>query len=233
MFDIRYFDTVDSTMDIVRDLASQGIAEGLVVQGGEQTGGRGRRGNTWTSPKGNLYQSILLRPSVARMRWGELSFVIAVALADTVLQCGVDDEDIALKWPNDVLVKGEKLAGILIEAGDDFVIVGTGVNIQLAPEDKARLSDYTDLSIDQCRDIFLGCIKHYYSMWQETGFAPIREKWMGKAYRLHEMIQARTPQSVHEGVFEGLDENGTLLLRLKNGEVQKVTSGEIINVFGN
>ena len=227
MFDIQYYDTVESTMDIARD----NLRHGLVIQAGEQTGGRGRRGNIWTSPHGNLYQSIILKPIIDHKDWGQLSFVIAIALGQTCLQ--MECTAVQLKWPNDVLVNGQKLAGILIEVQGEFVIIGTGVNIEHAPDGRAKIHDCADISVHDFRDAFLTNIDFYYHLWIKEGFNPIRDAWMALAYRLNEKIVARLHNKEYEGIFEDLDENGILLLRQKDGSVMQIHSGEILNVSGN
>jgi BirA family biotin operon repressor/biotin-[acetyl-CoA-carboxylase] ligase len=220
MFTIHYYDTVTSTMDIARE----NLSHGTVIQGGEQTGGRGRRGNAWASPKGNLYQSIVLKPDMPVDTWGQLSFVIAVALGE----CLQGKTYYHLKWPNDVLINDQKLAGVLIEVQGDHVIIGTGVNIQHAPEDRAKVTDFHDISVNDFRDQFLSNIQHYYDQWQLKGFEPIRTTWITHAYKLGEIIQARLPNVIYEGVFEGLDENGVLLLRESDGSIRHINSGEIL-----
>lgn len=211
-------------MDVARD----DLIHGRVVQAGEQTGGRGRRGNQWLSPKGNLYQSIILKPQCDKSLWGQLSFVIAVSLARACREVGIAGDDINLKWPNDVLIHGQKLAGILIEACDDYVIIGTGVNIQICPDDRAKITDFLDISVNDFRDVFLKYIEYYYNQWEEVGFENIRTEWMSRAYKLNEPIQARLPNVIYNGVFEGLNEIGTLLLREKDGYLRHINSGEII-----
>jgi len=220
MFDIQYFDIVDSTMDVARE----NLIHGRVVQAGEQAGGRGRRGNAWASPKGNLYQSIVLKPGTPRETWGQLSFIIAVALG----KCIEDKINYHLKWPNDILINDQKLAGILLEVHDDFVVIGTGVNITHAPDDRAKVSDFWDVSVNDFRDVFLSEIEKYFMMWEEEGFAPIRELWMQHAYKLGENIQARLPNAIYDGVFEGLDDQGILLLRQNDGSLKQINSGEIL-----
>lgn len=217
-------------MDIARDNADNGAAEGYVAQGGTQTGGRGRRGNQWESPIGNLYQSFILRPTRPRHEWGQLSFVIAVALNNALQECGVDKSHINLKWPNDVMLDGQKCAGILIEAADDYLIVGTGVNIAVAPEERRKLADYGIIDRDGFRDIFLKNIGKTYDIWQSQGFAPIRAAWLAYAYRLGQDIQARLNDAIYEGVFQDIDDNGTLLLTEKGGTTRKINAGEILYV---
>jgi BirA family biotin operon repressor/biotin-[acetyl-CoA-carboxylase] ligase len=242
MFTIHYFETVDSTMDIARS----NLRHGHVIQAGAQTGGRGRRGNQWASPTGNLYQSIILKPSRPIAQWGQLSFVIAVALSQSLLSFlrkqehqnaksdprfrRDDNKKINLKWPNDVLIGDKKLAGILIEIANDHVIIGTGVNIKHAPSDRAKISDFSDISVNDFRDVFLEHIETYFNIWQVDGFAPIRALWMARAYKRGETIQARLPNIIYEGIFEDLNDQGILLLREKSGTVREINSGEIIAV---
>ena len=222
MFTIQYYGTVESTMDIARE----NLFHGAVIQGGKQTGGRGRRGNTWSSPKGNLYQSIVLKPQSPRERWGQLSFVIAVALGQACENVGIDYYH--LKWPNDVLINDKKLAGILIEVQGNHVIIGTGVNIEYAPNDRAKIHDFSDILMNDFRDEFLKQIAIYFKIWEAQGFAPIRTQWMKRAYKIGETIQARLPNVIYEGVFEDLDNTGILLLREKDGTLRKIDSGEIL-----
>jgi len=214
------------------DLAREDLTHGRVIQAAEQTSGRGRRGNQWSSPKGNLYQSIVLKPKADCHYWGQLSFVIAVALMKALgtvtIDCPQGTLKLNLKWPNDVLVNDKKLAGILIEAHGDHVIIGTGVNVEMCPDDRAKLHDFCLINVNDFRDIFLDQIKKDVTMWEYEGFAPIRAEWLRHAYRLGEDIQARLPQEVYNGVFEGLNENGVLLLRQKDGSLREIHSGEII-----
>lgn len=232
IFDIRYFETVESTMDIARAAAEQNPVEGLVIQGGEQTGGRGRRGNQWLSPHGNLYQSIVLCPEKDKKEWGQLSFVIAVALANSLLKYGVQKDHIKLKWPNDLLIDGMKAAGILIEAADNFVIIGTGININYAPDDRSKLCDYGINDINVFRDVFLNEIDKTYLVWLSDGFEPVRDQWMDYAYRLGQEIQANLKKQSITGIFHNIDNDGTLLLTDKSGTTRKISSGEIIYVSG-
>ena len=228
-FDIRFYDSVASTMDVARQALLENADEGTVIQAGEQKSGRGRRGHEWSSPKGNLYQSLILKPIVERACWGEMAFIIAVALADAVRPLLRNDQKLNLKWPNDVLIRNQKLAGILIEAGDDFVIVGTGVNIAHAPDGRSKLNDFTDIDVNTFRDILLSHIAFNYTEWQNEGFETIRIKWLASAYRKNDRIQVSLKNRVLEGIFENIDKSGALILRSDNGEKHNITSAEIIN----
>jgi BirA family biotin operon repressor/biotin-[acetyl-CoA-carboxylase] ligase len=126
-FRLLWRESVGSTNDELRKLAEQGMAEGLVLVADEQTAGRGRRGATWISPKAeNLAFSILLKPNAPKVLWHRLSLVTGLAVAEA-LENYVPLAEI--KWPNDIKVGGKKIAGILVEAGKNFVIIGIGINI--------------------------------------------------------------------------------------------------------
>lgn len=214
-------------MDDARALAESGAAHGTAVQALEQLGGRGRFGNQWASPAGNLYMTTILRPNVPPNVAAQLTFVVALAAFDAFSQ--FDKRRIELKWPNDVLIDGQKASGILLEQNlnaqglVEYVLVGTGVNIEHAPEGRTKVQAP---SITAVRDELLKALDARYTAWAEHGFAQVRENWLKHAYGLGQPITARmSAQSVH-GVFEDIDETGALLLRTSNGMV-KITGAEI------
>ncbi|MCB1538426.1 MAG: biotin--[acetyl-CoA-carboxylase] ligase [Rhodospirillales bacterium] len=225
-------------MDTVRALAEAGAPEGTMVQAGIQTAGRGRMGNTWTSPPGNLYLTTLLRPQAPLRAVAQLSFVAALALADAIDGCGA--AHLTLKWPNDVLVGGRKIAGILLEVqggrGElppDFLLIGTGVNIDVAPPEGAQVNDGNTMRRDAAfvRDSYFERLSHWYAAWQEQGFAPVRAAWMARAHGLGGPITARLGEGSVQGVFDGIDGQGGLILRRGDGVAQIVSGGAVH--FGN
>ncbi len=150
-FRILWRDSVSSTNDVLRELAMQGMGEGLVLVADHQTAGRGRRGAEWFSPKGEgLAFSILLRPEVAKAFWSRLALTAGLAVAEAVEELVPLAE---IKWPNDVLVGGKKLAGILVEAGADFVIIGIGINVNT--EEFPEELNATSLRIESGREVAL------------------------------------------------------------------------------
>ena len=137
-FDYRLVtvDTVDSTNAEAKRLAAEGeekSPDGTIIWAKEQTDGRGRRGRKWHSPPGNLYCSLILRPDVALAKAAELSFVAGLAVFDALGSVGEPGHQVHLKWPNDVLLNGGKVAGILLESIGDFLAIGIGVNLAHAP----------------------------------------------------------------------------------------------------
>ena len=188
---IEVFNKIESTQDAAMLAVQEGRPEGCVIQAMQQSGGRGRRGNVWEAPMGNLYMSVVLRPDCGVGRAGELAFVAAVAVS-TALDSYVGDKPLkTLKWPNDVLVNGLKISGILLEShleGESLegLVVGMGVNIFKAPDLAISLNDVaTDpVYVNKVRDKILEEFGAAYLLWQEEGFEPIRQKWLAHAHGL-------------------------------------------------
>ena len=160
-------ESTGSTNEDIALLAKQGAAPWTVVQALVQTSGRGRHGKSWDSQIGNLFMSLLLRPTVNRVRWGELSLLSAITVAST-LSDFIDNQIIQVKWPNDVLINGKKIAGILLEVADSnveepSVIVGIGINISKAPEKieypVSRINDYKTGHIS-ADDVLITLLNH-------------------------------------------------------------------------
>src|ERR1700693_720928 len=169
-FTVWHHDKIGSTNDEARRLAHEGAPHGTVVHADEQTSGRGRMAHTWFSPPGNLYLSILLRTGQPAARAAELSFLAALAVADTVEALLPRQIRTMLKWPNDVLVNGAKIAGILLEQADDATIIGIGLNILQAPSNLAYkattiVANGGIASVDGARDILLDRFGRHLSVW--------------------------------------------------------------------
>lgn len=227
---IDHYQVVNSTQDYVRDALelSDALREdaGLVVQAMSQMGGKGRHGNKWDAPIGNLYMSILLRPTCGLSRAGELAFVSAVALSDA-LDAYIDgDKHVkTVKWPNDILVNGLKISGILLESHLvdnklDGIILGIGVNIFRAPELAVALNDVAKepVYVNKVRDHILARLAHYMEVWEAQGFGPIREEWMKNAHGLGGPMTARLPNISHKGKFKGITQEGSLILEAEEGD---------------
>lgn len=221
-------------MDVARELAHEGVPEGAVVQALSQSAGRGRFGNGWTSPEGNLYMTLLLRPARSHGESAQISFVAAVALAQACDEFGISG--LQLKWPNDVLVDGKKLAGILLEAdgariGDSpkFLLVGMGVNVAQAPEGGFALKmQNPDIEIDLFRETLLNRFGQWYDVWQEQGFHAVRSAWVDRAYGLGRPIRARLSNAQSTGVFVDIDKNGSLVMKDDStGKARMISGGEV------
>ena len=226
---ILKFDELASTQDTAKEQAKAGAASGTVIVTKSQTAGRGRNGNVWDALTGNLLISILLRPNIEMAQAGQYSFMSAVALNRTLNEYLEEPHSILNKWPNDVLVDGKKIVGILLELEDDALIIGIGVNIASAPADKICLHQVSRERVKAADflNVFLANIHTVLEEYERDGFDGIREEWLDHAANLHQPITARLPQGSFDGVFEGLDTDGALRLRLANGEIKVIHSGEI------
>lgn len=234
-------ESVDSTNAEARRLALEGedaAPDGTVVWAREQTAGRGRRGRTWDSPPGNLYASFVLRPDVPLPEAAQLSFVAALAVFDAIGTCAEAGLIVTTKWPNDILIDGHKVAGILLEAegGDaetppDFVVLGVGVNVASHPQETefpaGCLAQYGIQTTPEemlealCRQ-FLSAVR----TWLDNDFDRIKQTWLYRCQGKGETITVRLANETLEGVFEDLDADGALLLRTETG-VRKITAGDV------
>jgi BirA family biotin operon repressor/biotin-[acetyl-CoA-carboxylase] ligase len=231
MFHVVHHDSIGSTNDEARRLASEGAAHGTVVHADEQTTGRGRLSRSWFSPPGNLYLSILLRLDVPSARRPELSFLAALAVAETARALLPDRAEVALKWPNDVLVEGGKIAGILIEQVEDATIIGIGLNVLHAPASAgyptATLAGSGGIAtVDGARDILLSQLERHLGMWRSDGFAAIRSAWLERSHPVGTPLRVAVQGRTLEGAFGGLDEDGALLLDTPQGR-RRIVTGDV------
>jgi BirA family biotin operon repressor/biotin-[acetyl-CoA-carboxylase] ligase len=227
--------TVGSTNDHAKQLAKNAYPAGTVVWAQTQTAGRGRQGNIWESFSGNLFMSMILRPKMNISKVGQLSFLTAVAVV-TVLKKHIPAPNaLQLKWPNDVLLNGKKIAGILIESESrgvhhlPWAVVGIGVNVTGAPENGIALRDIgvSDVESGHLVEGIAREMKRLLKQWEKDGFSAIREIWLGHAYKLGEDITARLPQETVTGIFSGIDATGALQLKMNDETMRLISSGEV------
>ncbi|HZL29566.1 MAG TPA: biotin--[acetyl-CoA-carboxylase] ligase [Pseudolabrys sp.] len=233
------YETLGSTNAEVLARARAGERGPLWISAACQDVGRGRRGNSWISPPGNLYASLLLSEPSPQAAAPQLSFVAALALHDAVAECAPQlGPLLKVKWPNDLLIDGAKVAGILIEGeseGGFAVVIGFGVNCAAHPSDTSYPA--TDLAAagapvtPQALLIALaGAMQRRLSQWDRgQGFAAIRGDWLKRAAGLGQTINVRLPDREFRGHFEGLDDAGRLLVRGSAGIVT-VTAGEVFGL---
>ncbi len=231
MFDIKHHERIGSTNDEARRLAAEGAPHGTVIHADEQEAGRGRFGRAWFSPPGNLYLSILLRLDIPAERGPELGFVVALSVADTVDALLPRQIRATLKWPNDVLVQGGKIAGILVEQIETVRIAGIGLNILEAPRNApyktATLVGAGGLAtVDGARDILLERLAAWLDDWTSQGFAPVRTAWLARAHPIGTVLRVSIEGRTEEGSFGGLDEDGAMLLDTTDGRV-RIVAGEV------
>lgn len=224
-----WFDALASTNDEAMALAQAREPSGLWVVAGEQTQGRGRQGRQWSSPRGNFYGSVLLVEPCAPRFAPQLGFVAGVSLLEA-LRHVAPGAALALKWPNDVLCDGAKLAGILVEgatrAGNVFAcVIGFGVNCIAAPEGLAYRATSLDAVGARCEPSALlaglsDALARNLDLWRGgEGFSAIRHAWLGGAYGLGRPMEARTNNGAVQGVFETIDQDGRLVLASVSGRV--------------
>jgi BirA family biotin operon repressor/biotin-[acetyl-CoA-carboxylase] ligase len=224
-------DSVSSTSDEAGRLAEEGAREGTVVWARRQTGGRGRRGRVWASEPGNLYSSTILRPDCPAARASELGFVAGLAVADLVPV----GRDVRLKWPNDVLVDGGKIAGILPESSiadggrAEHVVLGIGVNVGFAPQlpDARYSAAMLGGTVEAALEGLAAGLARWMAVWRQQGFETVRAAWMAKAGPLGAAVDVRLGEELVQGRFAGLDRDGALLLETKDGP-RRIVSGEIL-----
>lgn len=220
-------DEVDST-NAEAARRARDYAGPLWILAQRQVAGRGRRGRAWTDPPGNFSATLLLRPGVPAEALALRSFAAALALYDALVSVTGRAEGLALKWPNDVLLNGGKLAGILLETtgqSGTCLAIGIGVNLRSAPapEDGAlrpvSLLSETGMNVTpgELLDQLAPAYAHRDAQLSVHGFAPLRTEWLMRAARLGQPVTARTMRATHAGTFEGLDHNGALLLRTAQG----------------
>jgi BirA family biotin operon repressor/biotin-[acetyl-CoA-carboxylase] ligase len=223
--------TLDSTNEEARRLAAAGEMGPLWITAACQTAGRGRRGRAWDTPAGNLATTLLLQPGASQATAGQLSFAAALAAAETVSHFA-PDAAVTVKWPNDVLAEGRKIAGILLEGGPNWLAIGIGINLAHHPEGTAFLA--TSLpqlgiappSCDAALTVLAARFAHWYDAWMEKGFETLRAAWLKRASGLGAPITARLPHETRAGLFEGIDASGALLLKEETG-VRAIAAGEV------
>jgi len=235
-FDLVALDSVDSTNDEAARRAAAGAPEGLLVWALRQSEGRGRGGRRWHSPPGNLHCSLLLRVARDPAGASELAFVAALAVRQSVAEL-VSGCRVLCKWPNDVLIDGLKVAGVLLEAepedGATRVVVGIGVNVAHHPGDTLYPATHLaahagrSVTVADVLDRLAPALLGWRDLWLRDGFGPIREAWLAHAAGLGRSITARLPGRELKGRFLSLDRRGALALRTADGQTHLVAAGDV------
>ncbi|MES0809091.1 biotin--[acetyl-CoA-carboxylase] ligase [Roseibium sp. SCPC15] len=238
--DFRYeeHESVGSTNTLCFDRARMGHAGHLWIRAGQQLEGRGRRGRDWSSPTGNLFASLLLIDPQPADRIGELPLAAAVALANAVDKAAGTLQLVDLKWPNDLLVDGAKLSGILLEAevlddGRQAVVIGFGVNCVSHPP--LTLYQATDLrslgfqvTAERLFEALAASMAEQLVHWcQPGGFQPIRKQWLKRAAHLGKEVKVKTAQGEISGMFADLDARGHLVLKQDDGRQRTIYAGDV------
>ncbi len=227
---LHAFERVPSTMDVAARLAEQGEPEGTLVWARRQERGRGRLGRAWASPEGGIYLSLIVRPPVPVSRRAQLSLVAGVAVAEAIHE--VTRLGPQIRWPNDLLLDGRKVAGILVEGKGDAAIVGIGINVgrdaRALPEHAISLAAHGP-ACDPYRlaGTLCGRFEAWYDAWISEGFRPIRHelrRWIGLFGGL---VRLTRGSEEIEGQALDVDEDGRLLVRCDSGLVRAFEMGDV------
>ncbi|NML05075.1 biotin--[acetyl-CoA-carboxylase] ligase [Sphingomonas sp. G-3-2-10] len=228
---IRTVAETGSTNADVAELARSGASEGLWLRAERQTAGKGRQGRAWESPAGNLFASTLVRLRPSDPQPATLALVAAVAIEDAVSTFLPGRA--MLKWPNDLLIDGAKLCGILLERVDDAVVIGIGVNLAYHPENLERpVTSLAAHGVAPDPHVFLETLaeslQRWIARWRGEGLAPIRDRWTERAHPIGTALTAREADgSSHDGLFGGLTGEGALILRLADGTSRVIHAADV------
>ncbi len=235
---LEIHDELPSTSTLLRARAEAGEPAGLAILARRQTQARGTRGRAWSTPSGNLAVSVLLRPRLPLREAATVSLLAGVALAEAVGHVLPPGPSLALKWPNDLLLDGRKLSGILLESQGDgqgglaWVIPGIGVNLAHAPilPDRiaACLADHMPPPAPEAFAAhLLDRLFHWTADLETHGFAPVRDAWLAHAQPPGTPMSLKLGADVLQGTFAGLGEDGSLLLQ-HLGTIRRFTAGEVL-----
>ncbi|HJU20453.1 MAG TPA: biotin--[acetyl-CoA-carboxylase] ligase [Stellaceae bacterium] len=230
------YGAIDSTNEEAKRLARAGAADRTIVWALQQSAGRGRRGRPWHSPPGNLYASLILRPEAPPERAAQLGFVAALAVGGAFDALLPGLAGLSYKWPNDVLLGGRKLCGILLESemgeGLAFLVVGIGVNLAAAPPEtefpatSLFAENLPAIAPEVMLTALVGTFEDWMRRWEENGFAPVRAAWRARAAALGQPIRVRLDRITLCGRLVDLDEDGALLLE-QAGQCRRIAAGEV------
>ena len=228
---IRAVAETGSTNADMLALAVAGASEGSWLRAERQTAGKGRQGRAWESPVGNFYGSTLVRLRPTDPPAPTLALVTVVALEEAVrvfLPAGA-----TIKWPNDLLIGGAKLSGVLLERAGDAVVVGIGVNLTHHPElpDRPATSLAAQgMAVDAATfaEVLAESFARWLSRWRGEGLEPVRQRWLDRAHPIGTALTARLPDGTsHDGLFDGLSGDGALILRLADGSRHVIHAGDV------
>lgn len=227
---IRTIVETGSTNADLLHLAAHGAREGEWLRAERQVAGRGRQGRVWVSPVGNLYASTLVRLRAGDPPAASLALLAAVALHEA-LSLYMPGRAI-LKWPNDVMVDGAKLAGILLERSGDAVVIGIGVNVAHHPDLPDRRT--TSLAAQDCAigaatlvEVLADVLARWITRWRDEGFDVVRRAWLAAAHPVGTALSVRDGETRLEALFDGLDADGALVLRLADGTRRVMHAGDV------
>lgn len=223
VWSIQKFERLDNTQDYILQNLDD-APNGFCVQALRQDHGKGRHGRSWHSPEGNLYLSFLLKPRFSKQCYGQMALVTGLSIVNALKPY----VDTTLKWPNDVLLNGKKICGILIEVIDHNLIIGVGLNIVHAPISEAGSLAEHDLCPDDIRNRILEEFSNLYNLYNRRGFDAIRQEWERRSFDVNTSMSVNVGDKKISGLYQGLDKSGYLLLQCdKSNELITITSGDV------
>ncbi len=239
---IEFKQEVASTQDLAHTLARKGAEHGTVVTTNKQLSGRGRMDRRWVSDHdGGIWMSLILRPNIPPHQASQMTLFVAVTLVDTLER--VTGQKIQIKWPNDLFIDGKKISGILTEMQAEleaiqYLIIGFGINVNQLSKDfpESLEGKSTSLRMESGQEwnrqaIIQNVLRDFeiaYQTYLDTGFEPIKEKWLAHAYRLNEKIHVKTSQEDYVATVKGITNDGALIVLNDKNEEKVIYSAEII-----
>lgn len=229
-FRIYHYKEVPSTNKESLGLIEKGISNETIIIADKQAEGRGRTGKSWISPEGNLYASLIINQEKDVSKLTELTFVTALAVGNTILSF-INGLNLQYKWPNDVLIDGKKISGILLEkkSNSNWLIIGIGINVNHAPLlGTTRISNYGESvsHMDLLKELIINFNK-LRKQWLFDGFYAIREMWLKKAFKMNEQISVKLADKLYEGIFADIDKSGKLVFQQNDGSLIYFDAGEL------
>ena len=220
---LKVYKTCSSTNDIALREAQNGSSEGNSFLSYIQTKGRGRNSSTWESLKGNLFLSTIIRPEKNKSLWHQLSLIVGFSILEVLIKFGVDRNKIELKWPNDVLVDTKKISGVLLEAFDNFIIIGIGLNILKVPKNETKwkttkLNNYikNERSVEEIAYEILDKTFQNYLIWKERNFIFFQDRINSTFKNINDEIEIKL-SNINKpiaGIFLGLAETGAFKIKV-------------------
>ena len=223
-YDIIEYDVVDTTMNAVKNFKANTI---IIAQ--KQTSGKGKGNRVWNSENNNnLYFSLIIEANNNKLDYSQVSFITSVAMRYAISEFDNKNNSIISKWPNDILINNKKAVGILLEFDNNKLIIGPGVNINFFPDNvnfNATSLKNEGIIVDKYTLLkrFLANFDYLFKEWEQNGFSSIRTKWLKSSYKLHQTIKVGDI----EGIFEDIDNDGTLIVKMANGKYHFIKSGDV------
>ena len=241
---IVYYDSVDSTNLRIKQMGDEGAPEGTLAVADKQTAGRGRRGRSWDSPSGSsIYMSLLLRPKIEPDQAPMLTLVMALSVAEGIMDCGdsCGNQEVKIKWPNDIVYQGKKLCGILTEMSADmdqihYVIVGIGINVQMTDFPKEIQNTATSLKLVTGKtllrnELLAKVLEEFEVLYEQFVSAEslknLKAEYESRLANKDNRVNVLAPSGAWQGICLGIKEDGALLVQREDGKVEEVIAGEV------